>query len=92
MASDKIGKHYVRLCHITQYDILEDEDHAICGVDENDLVEDEIETQISVEQRATNVWEVKYRETHNNLRSNLVEHISRIRLPNNDDDKIFYVL
>jgi len=85
MASDKIGKHYVRLYHITQYDTWRRR-HAICGVNEKDLVANEIETQSSEEQRAANVREVKNREAHNNLRSDLVEHISCIRLPNNDDD------
>ena len=40
--------------------ILEDEDNAICSDDEieDDLVADEIQTQISEEQRTTNVQEV----------------------------------
>ena len=71
-------------CIILHNMILEDENHVICSVDENDFVVDDIKTQITEEQHVTNVREVKNRGTHNNLRSDLVEHISRIRLPNND--------
>ena len=47
--------------------ILEDENNTICGDDEieYDLVADEIQTQISEEQRASNVQEVRSRVKHN---------------------------
>ena len=45
--------------------ILEDEGNAICGGDYESY---EIETQISEEQRATNVWEVRNLEKHYALR------------------------
>ena len=60
--------------------ILEDEENAICGGDYEPY---EIETQISEEQRAANVREVRNSEKHHALRSDLVDHIWRIRVPNN---------
>ena len=60
--------------------ILKDEGNAICGGDYGPY---EIETQISEEQRAANVREVKNSEKHHALRSDLVDHIWRIRVPNN---------
>ena len=48
--------------------IHKDEDNVICGVDE-------IETQISEEQRAANVREVRNSEKHHALRADLVDHI-----------------
>ena len=65
--------------------ILEDEEHTICGFDRNDLQADDVETQISEEQRATNVREVRNQEIHHALRGDLIEHIWRIRLPNDDN-------
>ena len=46
-------------CIILHNMILEDEEHTICGVVENDLEADEVVTQISVEQRTENVREVR---------------------------------
>ena len=66
--------------------ILEDEDNAICSLYPHDIISSDIETQISEQARAANVREVKNRETHNNLRSDLVEHISRIQLSDNEDE------
>ena len=67
--------------------ILEDDGNAICGGDEieDDLVADELQIQISDEQRATNVQEVRCRVKHNLLKTALIEHICRNRLPNNNN-------
>ena len=59
--------------------ILEDEGNAICGGDYEPY---EIETQISEEERAANVREVRNSEKHHALRSDLTDHIWRIRLLN----------
>ena len=63
--------------------ILEDEDNAICGGEDEPY---EIETQINEEQRATNVREVRNHEKHHALRADLTDHIWRIRLLNDEDD------
>ena len=64
-------------CIILHNMILEDEDNVICGDDEieDDLVADELQTQISDEQRVTNVQEVRSRVIHNMLKTRLIEHI-----------------
>jgi hypothetical protein len=66
-------------CIILHNMILEDEGNAICGGDYEPY---EIETQISEEERAANVREVRNSEKHHALRSDLTDHIWRIRLPN----------
>ena len=71
MASEKIG-NIMYACIILHIMILEDQEHTICGVDQNDF---EVETQISEEQRAINVREVRNQEIHLALRGDLVEHI-----------------
>jgi len=58
--------------------ILEDEDNTICGGEYEPY---EIETQISEEERAANVREVRNSEKRHALRSDLTDHIWRIRLP-----------
>ena len=67
--------------------ILEDDGNVICGGDEieDDLVADELQTQISDEQRSTNVQEVRCRVKHNLLQTALIEHIWLNRLPNNNN-------
>ena len=56
--------------------ILEDEEYTICGVDENDLEADEVETQISEEQRTKNIREVKSRDLTINCKC--VVNISKV--------------
>ena len=60
--------------------ILEDSGNAICGSDDYEPYE--IETQISEEERAANVGEVRNSKKHHALRSDLTDHIWLIRLPN----------
>ena len=59
-------------CIILHNMILEDEGNAICGGDYEPY---EIETQISEEERAANVREVRNSEKHHVLRADLTEHI-----------------
>ena len=59
--------------------ILEDEGNAIFGGDYEPY---EIETQLSEEEHATNVREVRNSEKHHALRADLTDHIWCIRLPN----------
>ena len=59
-------------CIILHNMILEDEGSTICGGDYEPY---EIETQISEEQRATNVREVRNSEKHHALRSDLFDRI-----------------
>ena len=67
-------------CIILHNMILEEEGNAICDGDYGPC---EIETQISEEQRATNVREVRNLEKRHALRSDLVDHIWCNRVPNN---------
>ena len=75
-------------CIILHNMILEDDGNAICGGDEikEDLVADELQTQISDEQRPTNVQEVRCRVKHSLLNTALIEHIWSTRHPNNNVD------
>ena len=70
-------------CIILHNKILEDEGNAICG---GDYGQYEIETQISEEQHAANVREVRNPEKHHTLLADLADHIWRIRLPNDEDN------
>ena len=55
--------------------ILEDEGLAVFNFDENNITSDDIETNISEQQRATNVQEVRHQETHYLLQGSLIDHI-----------------
>ena len=68
------------VCIILHNTILEGENNAICGDDEIEdyLVADEIQTQISEEQRVANVQEVRSQVKHNLLKTSLIEHIWHI--------------
>ena len=68
-------------CIILHNMILEDEGNAICGGDYEPY---EIETQMSEEQCTTNVRELRNLEKHHALQAYLVDHIWRIRLPNDE--------
>ena len=61
--------------------ILEDEGLAVYNFDENDITSDDIETNISEQQRKTNVQEVRHRETHYLLQGSLIHHIWSIHAP-----------
>lgn len=64
--------------------IIEDEGRAICRFDENaNQDDDEDEEEISEEQFNANVQEVRNRDTHHRLRTDLIEHISRLPRNNN---------
>ena len=66
--------------------IIEHEGLAVNNFDENDIVSDDTEAHISEEQHAENIRQVKNWETHNNLRSDLAEHIWSIQVPDNGDN------
>ena len=67
-------------CLIIHNMIIKHEGRAICRFDENaDQVDDEDEVEVSEEQFDANVREVRNRDTHHNLRADLIEHISQLR-------------
>ncbi|KAJ9552260.1 hypothetical protein OSB04_016305 [Centaurea solstitialis] len=53
----------------------EDEGFSHYSFDENEVLADDIEVNISKQERAQNVNQVKNKETHLNLRANLTEHV-----------------
>ena len=73
------------VCLIIHNMIIEHEGRAIFRFNENaDQVDDEDEVEVSEEQFDANVREVRNRDTHHNLRRDLIKHISR--LCNNHDN------
>ena len=73
--------HYVRMCNITQYEILEDENNAICSFDESDLSQSPEHHEIS----DTIIQELHCRETHHKLKADLVDHVFTV-VPNDEND------
>lgn len=79
-------KKIMYTCIILHNMIIEDDGNAICSFNPEAILVDDIETEISEERRAENVREIRNRDTHNNLRSDLVEHIWRTNLPENEEN------
>jgi len=70
-------------CVILHNMILKDEGLVVYNFDENDITLADIETNISKEQRASNVQEVRHWETHYLLQGDLIDHIWSIQAPDN---------
>ena len=73
--SPKTLRNIMYACVILHNMILEDEGRAVYDFDENDITSADIETNISEEQRAANVREIKNQETHYLLQGSLIDHI-----------------